>query len=91
MPTYKYTCLNEECEVEGFTFVRPMTEHKLPSPCPNCQTLSERNANDWCRNFKLKGYGWYSGGYNGASNGVPNYKEERRKAGKHPHKHPEEK
>lgn len=91
MPFYNYTCLNEECEGGDFVVMRSMSEHKALSPCPLCNTPSDRKANDWCKNFKLVGPGWYSGGYNGASNGVANYKEERRKAGKNPHKHPEEK
>ena len=91
MPIYNYACANEECQNETFSERAPMSEHDKPQPCPSCGTLCNRAQGDWCKNFRLKGYGWYSGGYNGASNGVPNYKEERRKAGKHPHKHPEEK
>ena len=91
MPTYNYECANEECDTQVFQGIKPMSEYQDPHPCPECNTPSHRAQGDWCRNFRLKGYGWYSGGYNGASNGVPNYKEERRKAGKNPHKHPEEK
>jgi len=90
MPTYTYRCENEECDLQGFKANRPMDEYKDPQPCPDCNTLSARAQGDWCRNFKLKGHGWYSGGYNGKSNGVSSYKEELIKAGKDPTKHPQE-
>lgn len=86
MPTYSYTCTNEECEQEGFQMRRSFDESDAPAPCPKCETLTPRNANDWCKNFKLVGGGWYNSGYNGASNGTVSYKEELRKAGKDPNK-----
>jgi predicted nucleic acid-binding Zn ribbon protein len=91
MPRYNYTCTNNECEQEGFQMTRSFAESKEPAPCPQCETLSERNTNDWCRNFKLKGPGWANTGYCGASNPIPSYKEELIKSGKDPTKHPQEK
>lgn len=90
MPNYNYQCVNEECELQGFQANKPMSEYKDPQPCPECGAMCERAQGDWCKNFKLKGLGWYSSGYNGASNGIANYKDELRKAGKNPARHPEE-
>jgi len=90
MPTYNYSCKNEDCDLAGFQANKKMSEYKDPQPCPNCGTLCQRMTGDWCRNFKLVGHGWYAGGYNGASNGVASYKDELRKAGKDPHRHPED-
>lgn len=81
MATYNYTCTNEECEQNDFTFMRSMNECHEPAPCPKCEKLSPRKANDWCRNFQLKGAGWYRDGYVGA----PAHSESL-KAGKDPYK-----
>jgi len=86
MATYNYVCKNEECEMQGFQLMRSMSEYQEPADCPQCNTSCERAPNDWCKNFKLVGSGWYNSGYNGASNGTVSYKEELRKAGKDPNK-----
>ncbi len=77
MATYTYKCENEECELEAFTFSRPMDEYLEPKECPECNTMCKRAQGDWCRNFRLKGNYWYRDGYSGN-----NYKDELRKAGK---------
>lgn len=80
MATYNYTCKNEECEQEDFQFIRSMNECHEPAPCPKCEQLAKRKDNDWCRNFQLKGSGWYRDGYSGNSHHI-----ESMKAGKDPY------
>lgn len=84
MATYRYACTNEECEEREFIFRRPMDEHDQPAPCPQCGTSCERLATDFCKNFALKGGGWYNSGYTGKSNGGSSWANEARKAGKDP-------
>lgn len=86
MATYRYACTNEECETREFNFMRPMDEHDQPTDCPECGTSCERLRTDFCKNFQLKGSGWYSSNYNGASNGGVSWADAQRQAGKDPFK-----
>jgi predicted nucleic acid-binding Zn ribbon protein len=86
MPDYRYACTNEECDAREFTAKKSMDEYQDPTPCPKCGTMCERLKTDFCKNFRLKGAGWYSSGYNGASNGGASWAAEQRKAGKDPFK-----
>lgn len=63
MPSYNYRCKNENCEIDIYSQTRPMSEYMEPARCPHCDELNERVNNDFCKNFKLKGGGWYSTGY----------------------------
>lgn len=81
MATYRYACTNEECETREFTLKRPMDESREPGNCPQCNSACERLATDFCKNFALKGGGWYRDGYSGNSHHA-----EALKAGKDPYK-----
>ena len=63
MPAYNYSCLNANCETQIFTLNRPMSEYKEKGECPECKEACERASNDFCKNFKLKGGGWFNTGY----------------------------
>ena len=66
MPLYNYEpCNNEACSrtKEPFKAMGKMSESDKPAPCPECGELCPRLSNDWCRNFKLVGSGWFSTGY----------------------------
>lgn len=65
MPTYNYKCRNENCEVDIYKQRKSMREYKEPAHCPSCNELNERLNNDFCKNFKLVGGGWFatSGSY----------------------------
>lgn len=61
MAIYNHRCENEECEMEVFQDMRPMSEHDKEIPCPLCENITVKCIS--VPTFHLKGGCWFRDGY----------------------------
>ena len=68
MALFTYQCSNEECEMEEFDKIVPISARDEEQTCPVCQIAGCQRKKVVLTNFRLTGTGFYATDYKNNSN-----------------------